>query len=115
MLLLPAINDTRAVRSALMAMKVTPMDLTANADGMHQLQSSLQVMPYSMALIDLGAMQPAMPTILALTKFMEDPALRRRVVLTRGSVGPVWAADRAWAKRLGFCDLYPEIDRKSVV
>ena len=91
------------------------MDLTANADGMHQLQSSLQVMPYSMALIDLGAMQPAMPTILALTKFMEDPALRRRVVLTRGSVGPVWAADRAWAKRLGFCDLYPEMDSSSLV
>ena len=115
LLLLPAVNDNRAARSALMAMKVTPMDLTANAAGMNQLLDSLQTMPYSMALIDLDAMRPAMPNVLALTKFIDDPALRQRVVLTRGSFGPVWASDRAWVKRLGFCDLYPEMDSTSLV
>lgn len=115
MLLLPSKQDNRAVRSALMAMKVLPQDLTANKPGMSQLLESLQVMPHSMALIDLDALRPAMPTVLALAKFVDDPMLRQRVVLTRNSFGPVWASDRAWVKQLGFCDMYPEMDSASLV
>ena len=115
LLLLPSKLDNRAARSALMAMKVMPQDLTANKPGMFQLLESLQEMPHSIALIDLDTMRPAMPTVLALAKFIDDPALRQRVVLTRHSFGPVWASDRAWVKLLGFCDMYPEIDSASLV
>lgn len=115
LLLTPGKNDNRAVRSALMAMKVMPVDLTIDKPGMFQLLETLQDMPHSMALIDLDAMQPAMPTVLALAEFLNESALRQRVVLTRHSFGPVWASDRAWVKQLGFCSMYPEIDSASLV
>ena len=115
LLLMPGKNDNRAVRSALMAMKVTPQDVTANKAGMFQLLEILQEMPHSVAVVDLDAMQPAMPTILALAQFLDQIVLRQRVVLTRHNYGPVWESDRNWVKRLGFCDLFPELDSASLL
>ncbi len=114
LLLLPK-KDNRAVRSALMAMKVMPLDLIVDKSGMLQLLENLHAMPHSIALIDLDAMRPAMPTVLALAQFLDKPALRQRVVLTRHSFGPMWASDRAWVKRLGFCDLFAELDSASLL
>ena len=115
LLLLPSKQDNRAARSALMAMQVTPTDLVASKAGMFQLLESLQQMPQSIALIDLDVLRSAIPTVLGLAEWLDAPALRQRVVLTRHSFGPVWSSDRAWVKKLGFCDLYPEMDSASLV
>ncbi len=107
--LLAAEPSRQAVRAALMAMNVLPMEAAAGIVGLLQLRDALAAHPEWMAIVDLQAQAPPHHP-LALVSLVQDQDVRARIVLARGNAGPVWDADRNWIRGLGFCDLVADVD-----
>ena len=106
----------RAVRAALMAMNVLPREATGDAAGLLGLQGQLSANPEWLAIIDMQALLPrAVGCPLALATLLSDTAVRARVLLARGNSGPVWQADRAWVRSLGFYDLVADLDSAALL
>lgn len=108
--LVPAESPRNTLRAAVMAMNVLPREVTADMAGLKGLRDTLQRDALAVAVIDLAAMQPAVPHVLALAAFLGEASASRRVTLLRCSDGPVWEPERQWVKGLGFADLLTDLD-----
>jgi hypothetical protein len=113
--LLPPAGGQAAVRAALMAMNVLPSDVSPDRAGLQQLRTTLGQQAHAVAIVDIAAMKPALAHLLALAAFIQDPLVRKRVILTRHADGPVWDSERNWVKGLGFADLVAGLDASSLV
>ena len=103
-----------ALRAALMALRVVPVDLPAESQARDGAFRRLAEARLGMAFIDISHDgQAAMSKALVLDNQLPR-SLRKRVVLTRLQAGPgmghVSDGDRRWVKRLGFADLLAEFD-----
>ena len=113
--LLPTPSARQALRSALMAMHLLPGEIAASRHGLEALRANLARQPDAVGVIDLQAMLPAMPDVLQLSRWLVEPELRQRIILSRHDHGPVWDSLRDWTRALGFRDLVAHVDTDSLV
>lgn len=113
LLCMPPGQGRSAVRAALMAMNVVPQDILPSRTELAQLAHTLQTQPNTAAIIDLDGVQQAAPHIVALTAVLPLAEVRQRVALVRSDHG-LWPSDRAWARQLGYADLYGQLDAISL-
>jgi Domain found in Dishevelled, Egl-10, and Pleckstrin (DEP) len=114
MLCMPKGEARTAVRSALIAMHVEPLDILPSRTDLAKLARTLQADAHTVAIIDLAGVRHAATNILALAALLPTAAVRQRIVLTRSHCG-LWPTDRAWVQELGFADLYAELDSSSLL
>lgn len=98
-----------AMRAVCMAMRLPPADLVADPDALARLDAALAAQPQGVAVIDLTAISPAAPSLVALAAALPDPQRRARVLLTREMAG-LWPTEQAWAQALGFGGLWADLD-----
>lgn len=110
---IPSGDSRRAIRAAMMAMKVVPHDILPSASDLGQLAQQLHADSNAVALIDLGGMRSAVPHMLALTDLLGSAQARGRVILLREAAG-LWATDVKWALELGFAGLVAQTDAISL-
>lgn len=113
LLCMPADPAQRAVRAAMMTLKIIPQDLPAQLADIRGLTHSLSETSRSVAIIDLDAVRPAAAHIFALAKLIDSPAARKRVILARPLRG-LWPAEWQWAQQLGFADMHAHLDSISL-
>ena len=112
---LPHTPGRVALRAALMALRVPPLALPADAAGRCRLLAGLSngatSGAASVAFIDISH-RADKPATGLLDLFEQAPSGdgRARIALTRLAEGHVSAADRQWVKDLGFADLFAEFE-----
>ena len=103
LLCLPSGRSCAALRSALMAINVIPeMRPAGDAEGLRTLARE----PRRVAFIDISHKA----TLPDLDRTLPRGPMRARVFLTRFEQGHVSAADRLWARKLGFAGLWAEFE-----
>ncbi len=114
LLALPHDSAHKSARALVMALRLIPQLIASDERALASLIAQLEAQPQSAALIDLASLPLAFVHVLDLARRL--PAhLRQRVILLRHEQGPVWEADRAWIKELGFADLFAEIDAQAML
>lgn len=100
----------------MMAMNVLPREATGDSAGLRGLPAQLSANPAWLAIVDLQALLPrSVGSPLALAALLRHATVRAGVVLARGNRGPALKEDRAWVRRLGFCDLVADLDSAAVL
>ena len=113
-LALPHDAAHRAARALVMALGLIPKPIQDSAQALLHLQAEMQLQPQAVVLLDLGSLPSAIRHLPDLARKLPDD-LRRRVILFRHELGPVWPSDQAWARDLGFGGLFAEIDAASIL
>ena len=108
---LPSCPGRAVLRAALMALRVPPVPLPAEAEARRQSLAGLASQSSTVAFIDISHAQGSRASGLA-DLFAQAPSgpARRRIMLTRLGAGHVSEADRQWVHELGFADLLPELE-----
>lgn len=113
-LALPHDAAHKAARALVMALGLIPKPIQDSEQALHLLLAQMQQHPQAVALLDLGSLPLSFKHVPDLARKLPD-AIRRRVILCRHEQGPVWPADQAWARDLGFAGLFAEIDTAAIL
>jgi Domain found in Dishevelled, Egl-10, and Pleckstrin (DEP) len=114
LLALPHEAAHKSARALVMALGLIPKTIVDETKALSSIATQLEGMPKAVALIDLASLPKAFANVLDLANQL-PLAVRARVILLRHEQGPVWDADRAWIKELGFADLFAELDAQAIL
>ena len=113
-LAMPHDASLQSARALVSALGHTPQSINDSEQALNALVAEFEKEPASAALIDLASLPKAFAHIVDLAHRLPAP-VRARVILCRHEQGPVWDADRAWVKELGFAGLVAEIDAQDML
>jgi hypothetical protein len=109
---LPAVAGRATLRAGLMAMQCMPKNLPLDRSGRYAALQKISSRTDVFCVIDISNLPAAGSDNFGFIFRCLPRAQRPRIILTRLAAGHVSAADRTWAKALGFADLLPEFDAR---
>lgn len=103
----------KTARAMLMATQIAPTELAPQRGALRTAAQALEAHPGAIAIIELAALPPEVPHLVALAETLGAKACSR-VLLVRGDMGPLWDTDRQWISALGYAGIVGELSPEAL-